>query len=139
MTAAHARTRVTAQCSLTHVRRRGPSGTCRSRSSTSGITVRLVEPEWAHLEALVAALVAAGNEVADGGFRPAQGGIVCALRDPLDPGIAQSFVRDDDRLVFEAATDELSCRHCWTVVYGGEAALRYQREHAEAVERRDGS
>lgn len=79
--------------------------------------------------------MAAGNAIVGGGFRPSQGGFECGLRDPLDGEIVRSFAGEDTRFVFDAAADELSCRHCWATVYGGVAALRYQREHEEA--RRD--
>jgi hypothetical protein len=86
-------------------------------------------PEWEHLEALVKALTAAGNLVVSGGFRPSQGGMYCEMRDRLDPDVLASWVSRDDRLSYDVAADELSCRHCWASIFGADAVARRRTAH----------
>jgi hypothetical protein len=88
--------------------------------------------DWAHLDQLVDALVAAGNVSVSGGFRPSQGGMYCAMRDRLDPGLVAEWVVRDGRLSYTPEDDEVSCRHCWASVLGAAAVERRQRAHEEA-------
>jgi hypothetical protein len=77
------------------------------------------EAEWAHLQPLVDALVAAGNETRDGGFRPNQGGTDCYMRDPLDYDVLRPLVAQDphrDRI--SMGDDRLDCLHCWAGIGG---------------------
>jgi hypothetical protein len=90
--------------------------------------------EWDHLGAAVAALVAAGNEVVGAGFRPTQGGWKCELAAPLDPEVATALAAADARMHFSPADDELFCEHCWTTIYGAQAAARYLEAHRRAKE-----
>jgi hypothetical protein len=89
--------------------------------------------EWDHLRVVVDGLVASGNHVVDGGFRPTQGGWECGLVRPLDPDVARVLTEADARASYEPDRDEIFCRHCWTVIYGGHAAELYRRSHDERV------
>jgi hypothetical protein len=81
-----------------------------------------VDPELRHFEPLVAALVASGNALADGGFVPSQGGPVCHFVGRLNAAVVEDFVTSDpDRLSYDAETDTVHCRHCWGAVIGGRA------------------
>lgn len=88
--------------------------------------------EWLHLQTLVDGLLAAGNELSEGGFRMTQGGVECGLRDPLDAAIVVQAVAADARLTFDPDADEVSCRHCWTTIHGGRAAKRYALDYFRA-------
>jgi hypothetical protein len=79
------------------------------------------DPEWAHLQPLVDALVAAGNEPVDGGFRANQGGTDCYMRDPLDYDVLRPLVAQDphrDRI--SMSDDRVDCLHCWAGIGGGD-------------------
>lgn len=84
-------------------------------------------PEWQHLEKAVQEFVDGGNWVLDRGFRPTQGGWQCSLAQPLDVQIGRRAAEVDMGLAFDEEQDELFCRHCWTVVAGGEATERRNR------------
>jgi hypothetical protein len=86
---------------------------------------------WTHLQEAVDALVAAGNAVEPPGFHPTQGGWSCEMTGPLDPEVAASLADSDPVLTYER--DELSCRHCWTVIVGGEARARIRRAYDAAA------
>lgn len=86
------------------------------------------EPVWKHLESLVQRLVDSGNTVVHGGFRPTQGGWECGLAEPLDDVVAQEAAAANERLDYDARRDELTCRHCWTLIAGGGALERSGRE-----------
>lgn len=75
------------------------------------------EPEWQHLEAVVDELAAADNPCPTP-FTPSQGGWWCSMSKPLDPDTARWIVARDTRLTYEESDDTLSCRHCWTSIYG---------------------
>ena len=89
--------------------------------------------EWDHLQVVVDGLVASGNSVVDAGFRPTQGGWECGLARPLDPAVARDLTEADARTSYDPDRDEIFCRHCWTVIYGGRAAERYRRSHEESA------
>ena len=79
------------------------------------------DPEWAHLQPFVDALVAAGNEPLDGGFRPNQGGTDCYMRDPLDYDVLRPLVaRDPHRDRISMGDDRLDCLHCWAGIGGAD-------------------
>lgn len=78
------------------------------------------DPELRHFDALIEALVAAGNLPLDGGFVQSQGGWVCRLRSPLDRHVVYAHMSADPHdVVFDASEDAVHCRHCWGVVEGG--------------------
>jgi hypothetical protein len=80
------------------------------------------DAELGHFDALVSALLAAGNTLVDGGFVPSQGGPVCHLTEPLDPGIVATFVETaPEWLSYDRGADTVHCRHCWGAVVGGTA------------------
>jgi hypothetical protein len=87
--------------------------------------------EWDHLLPLVDALVASGNELVDGGFRPNQGGSECCFRLPLDPSVVSAFVEADEHVAYDQAADAVHCRHCWAAILGGDAVAR-SRRHGES-------
>jgi hypothetical protein len=95
------------------------------------------DDEWVHLTALVDALVAGGNSVVGGGFRPTQGGTVCQMERPLDPAVVAQCAARDVRIEFDAEADEAFCRHCWTTVFGSVAVARYRSVYDASTQSTD--
>jgi hypothetical protein len=80
------------------------------------------DPELRHLDALIAALEAGGNQSLDGGFVASQGGPICYFRRPLDRSVVNGFIATDAyRVSYDAQTDTVHCTHCWGAVTGGVA------------------
>lgn len=85
--------------------------------------------ELAHVRQAIDRLERSGFATVDGGLRPTQGGWECAFAAPLDPEAVRSAVELDDRLQFDEQLDEVFCSHCWTTLYGADAARRYSEHH----------
>jgi hypothetical protein len=90
------------------------------------------EPDRAHLQEVVDALVAAGNTVYPPGFHPSQAGWICEMTQPLDPAVATASAAADARLTY--INDELSCSHCWAGIIGGHAISEIARRRTQPPE-----
>lgn len=91
--------------------------TGRTRTTAIRDHRRVTEPEWIHLNQVLARLVADGNSVRRP-FQPSQGGWWCAMSKPLNPVVSTSLVAEDPRLEFVQAEDYIWCRHCWAAIHG---------------------
>lgn len=80
-----------------------------------------------HLDALVDALVRAGNAIGTDWTADDEGTWSLTLRDPIDFGaIARLATRRPYRtVVFDPQHDLISCAHCWSQIHGA-------RVHTEA-------
>jgi hypothetical protein len=81
---------------------------------------------YSHLLPLVQALMDAGNGLrpdpqTTAAFRTSQGGYYCPMTGPLHFEAVRGLARRTE-VHFDEANDNIFCRHCWTIIYGG----RYQ-------------
>jgi hypothetical protein len=74
--------------------------------------------EFAHLIAVLNALVEAGNVLVSDGFTPNQGGVDCYVRDPLDVAVINAVIADDPHRSKISVTDRaLDCLRCWAGIH----------------------
>ena len=59
---------------------------------------------------------------------------MCGFDRALDSETAHELVAGDARFRFDSEADEISCAHCWTVLYGATARARYLVEHQQAID-----
>jgi hypothetical protein len=81
---------------------------------------------YGHLLPLVKALLDAGNGLrphprTTAAFRSSQSGHYCPMTGPLHFDAIRDLPRRAE-VHLDEANDNIFCRHCWTIIYGG----RYQ-------------
>lgn len=77
------------------------------------------QPEWAHLQVIVDALVERGNVAVDGGSVTNQGGFDCRMQEPLDFDLVATLsAQDGHDLRVDRDGDRVDCLHCWAGIVG---------------------
>lgn len=71
-----------------------------------------------HLQPIVDLLVAHGNEVDGGGFRPPQGGWECTFRDMIDLDLIRRECELPDSISLSQQESSLFDRLSWSVIQG---------------------
>jgi len=86
-------------------------------------TARTHDPSapYLHLLPVVDLLVAHGNEVEGGGFRPTQGGWECTFRDPIDLDLVRRECELPDSISLSEQEISLFDRLSWSVIRGPRA------------------
>ena len=73
---------------------------------------------YRHLQPIADLLIAQGNHVEGGGFRPTQGGWECTFRDPIDLDLVRRECELPDSISLSEQENSLFDRLSWSVIQG---------------------